>query len=347
MATSVGDWHSIDSTRNLGTQLSAPEVDGRFPAESVRDASGGVTKRCWGIVVRGGAVVSIKVWVDKPESYRTEISACGAYLAVDVSWGRAAEECVKRAAERNTRLPVHVIHSGMDFDWGDGEVMGFDNGGISGRRRVILKRVINNAADDAPSRKRPRNDTAPAEVSEIAATLPKGRLITPRSCRVDGVVYDSRTEGAWSLFFAEMGVAFTPDCQTFTLRDTRHERCSGYMPDFHLTDLGLHVEVKGARPTMDEWGRAERLCLQHCVDVLLLYGSPLMGTPTPERGHCHPDAPRGLLWRSSTGERIDDVVWVVWENGKVGVDRLIDASDARARHPRLVAAYARCVSNMV
>jgi hypothetical protein len=58
-----------------------------------------------------------------------------------------------------------------------------------------------------------------------------------------GYRFRSRLEARWAVFFDAMGLEWTYEAQGFDLDGKR------YLPDFYLTSLGMHVEVKpGKKP---------------------------------------------------------------------------------------------------
>jgi hypothetical protein len=62
-----------------------------------------------------------------------------------------------------------------------------------------------------------------------------------------GYRFRSRLEARWAVFFDAMGLEWTYEAQGFDLDGKR------YLPDFHLTSLGMHVEVKPGK--MPEYAR--------------------------------------------------------------------------------------------
>ena len=72
-------------------------------------------------------------------------------------------------------------------------------------------------------------------------TLPPEREIASIETIFEGVIYRSRTEARWAVFFATLGVAFDYEPE-------RIELSSGesYLPDFFLSNFDAYFEVKAA-----------------------------------------------------------------------------------------------------
>jgi hypothetical protein len=65
--------------------------------------------------------------------------------------------------------------------------------------------------------------------------------------RYKGHLFRSRLEARWAVFFDNLGVRYTYEPEGFQIDWMNEEgRTARYLPDFHLTDLGTWVEVKGS-----------------------------------------------------------------------------------------------------
>jgi hypothetical protein len=92
--------------------------------------------------------------------------------------------------------------------------------------------------------------------------------IAPIPTRWNGVLYRSRTEARWAVFFDALGVEATYEPETFNLGG------SWYLPDFFILQWNLYVEVKPREATEFERSRCERLAALTGRPVFMALGSP-------------------------------------------------------------------------
>ena len=86
--------------------------------------------------------------------------------------------------------------------------------------------------------------------------------------RYNGVLYRSRTEARWAVFFAAMGVEAQYEPETFRLP-------SGlYLPDFFIPAWRVFVEVKGRAPSVLERKKCHELAEATAKPVFLAIGDP-------------------------------------------------------------------------
>lgn len=89
-----------------------------------------------------------------------------------------------------------------------------------------------------------------------------------------GYLFRSRLEARWAVFFDEMGLEWGYEDEGYKLPSGKY-----YLPDFHLTELDIYIEVKPKVLTKDELS----LCLElsnfivtpkHGIDIILCEGLP-------------------------------------------------------------------------
>lgn len=83
-----------------------------------------------------------------------------------------------------------------------------------------------------------------------------------------GILYRSRTEARWAVFFDALEVPFEYEPQGYHLGPLN------YLPDFWLRTWRLYVEVKGTDPTEDEIAKAKMLAAATQKKVLVVIGDP-------------------------------------------------------------------------
>ena len=103
--------------------------------------------------------------------------------------------------------------------------------------------------------------------------------IAPKPTRYDGVLYRSRTEARWAMFFTLAKIPFVYEPETFELPS------GNYLPDFWMPEAdygrGMFIEIK---PSMIEAGSREaklayelHVASKRCLGVV-------WGSPKPD--HC-------------------------------------------------------------
>ena len=84
--------------------------------------------------------------------------------------------------------------------------------------------------------------------------LPPEREIPSIETHFDGVMYRSRTEARWAVFFSELGLAFNYEPERLKLSDGE-----SYLPDFYLPELSAYFEVKAANDAIADYVRINQL----------------------------------------------------------------------------------------
>lgn len=103
--------------------------------------------------------------------------------------------------------------------------------------------------------------------------------------RYNHILYRSRTEARWAVFFDCAGIPFDYEPNGFVVRE------GAYLPDFWLPEQRMFFEVKGAEPTALECAKCASLTEVAECDVLLAVGPP--------------EPKFMLLWFDRSGQRDD------------------------------------------
>ena len=127
---------------------------------------------------------------------------------------------------------------------------------------------------------RPLGDIVDAVVRRVIPVIPT---------RYKGVLYRSRTEARWAVFFDYLGITALYEPEGYDLGGIR------YLPDFLLSDFGLFVEVKGEEPKAIEVEKARRLSSGLEKMVLVAIGPPAERRGVLFRPNHPPDAKIGEL----------------------------------------------------
>lgn len=94
------------------------------------------------------------------------------------------------------------------------------------------------------------------------------RAIEPVPTRYHGVLYRSRTEARWAVFFDALGVDATYEPESYSIDGV------WYLPDFFVLSWNLFAEIKGEIPTPFERDRCRKLAALTGKNVLLFAGAP-------------------------------------------------------------------------
>lgn len=76
--------------------------------------------------------------------------------------------------------------------------------------------------------------------------------IAPKQTVYNGRFFRSRLEARWAVFFDHLGWKFQYEPERYPVRQCSGEPYSSYLPDFHLTQFGSWVEVKGSLSNVDD-----------------------------------------------------------------------------------------------
>jgi hypothetical protein len=79
-----------------------------------------------------------------------------------------------------------------------------------------------------------------------------GRL-KPIETRYAGILFRSRIEARWALFYDKIHVPYQYEAEGYDLNGEL------YLPDFWMPQQGCFIEIKGAEPTLEEQCRAALL----------------------------------------------------------------------------------------
>jgi hypothetical protein len=89
--------------------------------------------------------------------------------------------------------------------------------------------------------------------------------------KYNGVLYRSRTEARWAVFFDVAGIRVEYEPEGYRLESV------DYLPDFYAPDLNVFFEVKGTRPTDQEVIKAVELVRAAGIELYFLVGQTADG----------------------------------------------------------------------
>ena len=84
----------------------------------------------------------------------------------------------------------------------------------------------------------------------------------------DGIVFRSRTEARWAVFFNALGISFQYEKEGFQLES------GAYLPDFWIDSLHCWFEVNGQKPSRAEMRKCRELADATKKMVILAIGQP-------------------------------------------------------------------------
>jgi len=96
-------------------------------------------------------------------------------------------------------------------------------------------------------------------------------VLTPIETRYKGILFRSRIEARWALFFDKIGVPYEYEREGYKLDES-----TWYLPDFWMPQQDCFIEIKGTAPTLEEEAKASILAQQSGKEVFIFYG----GIPT-------------------------------------------------------------------
>lgn len=87
--------------------------------------------------------------------------------------------------------------------------------------------------------------------------------ITPKPTKYKRILYRSRLEARWAVFFTVLRVSF--EYEQYVFKTTE----GGYMPDFFIEKTGWFIEIKPTKPTVEEIRKAQSVSRQGNKIVIL------------------------------------------------------------------------------
>lgn len=130
--------------------------------------------------------------------------------------------------------------------------------------------------------------------------------IKPIETRYDGILFRSRTEARWAVFFNTIGFRYEYEKEGYALKS------GWYLPDFYLPDIGYWLEVKGEEPT------AEEVC--RCGFLFEATGKPVLiapGAPQPSDHLIHvpfKSDQDGCRYYFADDRKIDGSFWLICDD---------------------------------
>lgn len=141
-----------------------------------------------------------------------------------------------------------------------------------------------------------KNTTEPKLIgSEMPKVLEKYQ-IKAIPTRYDGIVFRSRTEARWAVFFNSLKLRWEYEREGFEIGES-----TKYLPDFWLPQLDFWVEIKGADPDELDCDKAHKLSVACERRVYVFFGGHTMpdGPHSPTQAYCfYPDGggDHGYCW---------------------------------------------------
>jgi hypothetical protein len=97
--------------------------------------------------------------------------------------------------------------------------------------------------------------------------------IAPIETEYNGCVFRSRLEARWAVFFDALGIEWQYETESFMFTDMYN--CRGYVPDFYLPTIHLHVEIKGDPGRLEEgYSKIQDMCFKTHTPAILFLGAP-------------------------------------------------------------------------
>lgn len=90
-------------------------------------------------------------------------------------------------------------------------------------------------------------EKASIPIVDNSAPFPEDPIIKAIETHYNGYRFRSRTEARWAVFLDAAGIAYEYESEGFELANG-----DWYLPDFHLVNDDLWLEVKGKQPTKEE-----------------------------------------------------------------------------------------------
>lgn len=145
----------------------------------------------------------------------------------------------------------------------------------------------------------------------------------------NGYRFRSRLEARWAVFFDTLGIKYEYEMEGYDLDG------EWYLPDFWLPELDCWIEIKGKEPTLDEFGKAETLCMESGHDVHVFWGDIPFPYPDESQSSSFVDGnsahPDGYCWcECDCGHGLLCVTWPGWT---------INGHEYHEDTPRLIEAY--------
>ena len=146
-------------------------------------------------------------------------------------------------------------------------------------------------------------------------------VLTPIETKYKGILFRSRIEARWALFFDKIKVPYEYEREGYKLDDS-----TWYLPDFWMPQQDFFIEIKGAAPNLEEEIKASVLAQQSGKSVFIFHG----GIPTIEQYGSINFDPSAAAWRYSPDTTMSDGwIWAFYE----GRPHLVKWADSREDNP--------------
>lgn len=159
----------------------------------------------------------------------------------------------------------------------------------------------------------------------------------PIQSNYKGYRFRSRLEARWAVFLDALGMTWSYEHEGFELGDGLL-----YLPDFFVQEWDCWIEIKGAKPSDEEFLKCARLAVGSKKLVLLIAGNPavteyditLFNSEEPER-----DGSSG--WEFGEGRYCGEEIWLVSDD--MGAFTLNSVPQERDAKPPLSGTWASSI----
>jgi hypothetical protein len=97
-------------------------------------------------------------------------------------------------------------------------------------------------------------------------------MLTPIETKYKGILFRSRLEARWALFFDKIRVPYQYEAEGYDLNG------DWYLPDFWIPQQDYFIEIKGAEPTLEEQCKAALLAQLSGKRVFIFGPLPTIAT---------------------------------------------------------------------
>lgn len=133
------------------------------------------------------------------------------------------------------------------------------------------RRACVQSAEPMPPMSRQSRNDEPTHIGDMLPEVLAKYSIKAIQTRYDGILFRSRIEARWAVFFNSLGLDYEYEKEGYDLGDGK-----AYLPDFWLPSLDAWIEIKGADPEEDACDLAHRLSVASEYRVYVFFGGIVM-----------------------------------------------------------------------
>jgi len=131
-------------------------------------------------------------------------------------------------------------------------------------------------------------------------------VLTPIETRYKGILFRSRIEARWALFYDKIKEPWEYEREGYKLDES-----TWYLPDFWMPRMDCYIEIKGALPSLEEEAKASILAQQSKKPVYVFHG-PI---PTIEQYGSINFIPAAAAWRYLPDKTMEDgFIWAIYKH---------------------------------